>query len=108
MCYYEKYINPFTDFGFKKIFGDEYVEIPKLKKTKEELSNHLEWWLYTFQNLNQLQEIPKRLKGDIIERVFDKAEFINLPKEEQEKYHKNLKIYRDLINSMIRLMLRVD
>ena len=22
MCYYEKYINPFTDFGFKKIFGD--------------------------------------------------------------------------------------
>jgi len=23
MCYVEKYINPFTDFGFKKIFGDE-------------------------------------------------------------------------------------
>jgi len=22
MCVYEKYINPFTDFGFKKIFGD--------------------------------------------------------------------------------------
>ena len=23
MCHHEKYINPFTDFGFKKIFGDE-------------------------------------------------------------------------------------
>jgi hypothetical protein len=23
MCKYEKYINPFTDYGFKKIFGDE-------------------------------------------------------------------------------------
>lgn len=23
MCLYEKYINPFTDYGFKKIFGDE-------------------------------------------------------------------------------------
>ncbi len=22
MCYIEKYINPFTDYGFKKIFGD--------------------------------------------------------------------------------------
>ncbi|CAA6809556.1 MAG: Unknown protein, partial [uncultured Sulfurovum sp.] len=31
---------------------------------------------------------------------FEKAEFINLPKEEQDKYHKNLKVYRDLINSV--------
>jgi len=23
MCIHEKYINPFTDYGFKKIFGDE-------------------------------------------------------------------------------------
>ena len=93
-----------TDIKTKNIMYDNlnmiYVEIPKLKKRKEELSNHLEWWLYTFQNLNQLQEIPQRLKGDIIERVFNKAEFINLPKEEQEKYHKNLKVYRDLINSI--------
>jgi predicted transposase/invertase (TIGR01784 family) len=77
-----------------------YVEIPKLKKEKKELSNHLEWWLYTFQNLNQLQEIPEKFKGEIIERVFHKAEFVNLPKGEQDKYHKNLKVYRDLINSI--------
>lgn len=77
-----------------------YVEIPKLKKTKEELSSHLEWWLYTFQNLNQLQEVPPRLKGDVIEKAFEKAEFINLPKAEQDKYHKNLKTYRDLVNSL--------
>jgi hypothetical protein len=23
MCLHEKYINPFTDYGFKKIFGDQ-------------------------------------------------------------------------------------
>jgi hypothetical protein len=23
MCIHEKYINPFTDYGFEKIFGDE-------------------------------------------------------------------------------------
>ena len=50
MPIYERYINPFTDYGFKKIFG--------------------------------------------------KAEFIKLPKAEQDKYHKNLKVYRDLINSI--------
>ena len=77
-----------------------YVEIPKLKKSKEELSTHLEWWLYVFQNLNSLQEIPQALKGDVIEKAFRKAEFLKLPKVEQDKYHKNLKVYRDLINSV--------
>ncbi|RUM75934.1 MAG: hypothetical protein DSZ11_01275, partial [Sulfurovum sp.] len=52
-----------------------------------------------FQNLNQLQDIPESLRGDVIEKVFNKAEFINLPKVEQDKYHKNLKVYRDLFNS---------
>jgi len=93
-----------TDIKTKDVMYENlnmiYVEIPKLKKTKEELSNHLEWWLYTLQNLNQLQEVPTRLKGDVIEKVFDKAEFINLPKVEQDKYHKNLKVYRDLLNSI--------
>jgi len=91
------------DIKTKTIMYDKlnmiYVEIPKLKKKEEELNSHLEWWLYVFQNLNHLQDIPKSLRGDVIEKVFDKAEFINLPKVEQDKYHKNLKVYRDLLNS---------
>jgi predicted transposase/invertase (TIGR01784 family) len=92
-----------TDIKTKEIMYDNlnmiYVEIPKLKKEKEELNSHLEWWLYVFQNLSQMREIPKALKGDIIEKAFEKAEFIAMPKVEQDKYHKNLKIYRDLVNS---------
>jgi len=76
-----------------------YLEIPKLKKTKEELSSHLEWWIYVFQNLHQLQDIPKEIQSDVIKKTFDKAEFASLPKNEQENYHKNLKVYRDLLNS---------
>ena len=56
--------------------------------------------LYVFQNLNRLQDIPKTLKGDVIEKAFERAEFLKLPKAEQDKYHKNLKVYRDLINSL--------
>ena len=92
------------DIKSKEVMYDKlnmiYVEIPKLKKTKEELNTHLEWWLYVFQNLSRLQDIPQNLRGDVIEKAFEKAEFINLPKAEQEKYHKNLKVYRDLINSL--------
>jgi len=93
-----------TDINTKEIMYDKlnmiYVEIPKLKKDKEELNSHLEWWLYVFQNLNRLQEVPKKLKGDVIEKAFERAEFLKLPKSEQDKYHKNLKVYRDLINSI--------
>ena len=92
-----------TDIKTKEIMYDNlnmiYVEIPKLKKEKEELNSHLEWWLYVFQNLSRLQEIPQALKGDVIEKAFEKAEFLKLPKAEQDKYHKNLKVYRDLVNS---------
>lgn len=76
-----------------------YLEIPKLKKTKEELSNHLEWWIYIFQNLNRMNEIPQELQNDVIKTAFDKAEFASMPKNQQENYHKNLKVYRDLMNS---------
>ncbi len=93
-----------TDIYSKDVMYDNlnmiYVEIPKLRKDKEELSTHLEWWIYVFQNLNQLQDIPEALKGDVIEKAFERAEFIKLPKLEQDKYHKNLKVYRDLINSL--------
>ena len=93
-----------TDIKSKEIMYDNlnmiYVEIPKLKKSKEELNTHLEWWLYVFQNLSQMQNIPQALQGDVIEKAFFKAEFIKLPKTEQDKYHKNLKVYRDLINSI--------
>ena len=93
-----------TDITSKEIMYDNlnmiYVEIPKLKKEKEELNSHLEWWLYVFQNLNRLQDVPQKLKGDVIEKAFEKAEFLKLPKAEQDKYHKNLKVYRDLINSI--------
>jgi len=72
------------DIKTKEVMYDSlnmiYVEIPKLQKSKEELSNHLEWWLYVFQNLSHLQDVPKSLKGDIIEKAFEKAEFVKLPK----------------------------
>jgi len=77
-----------------------YLEIPKLKKTKEQLSNHLEWWIYVFQNLHLMSDVPPQLKGDVIQNTFNRAEFTAMSKSEQENYHKNLKVYRDLMNTL--------
>ena len=93
-----------TDIHTQEIMYDElnmiYVEIPKFRKDQNELANHLEWWLYVIQNLHRMTEIPKELQGDIIEEAFERAEFVRLPKVEQDKYHQNLKVYRDLVNSL--------
>jgi len=95
---------PIQQQGIKEIMYDKfnmiYLEIPKLKKTKEELSNHLEWWIYIFQNLHMMSDIPTELNSDVIKGTFKRAEFANMPKSEQENYHKNLKVYRDLVNSL--------
>ncbi len=77
-----------------------YIEIPKFKKSKEELSKHLEYWLYFFREVNKLKEIPKEFKGDILEDAFKRAEFLKLSKEQQHNYHINLKYYRDYINTL--------
>jgi predicted transposase/invertase (TIGR01784 family) len=91
------------DIKTKKVMYDKlnmvYVEIPKFKKENTSQFNHLEWWIYIFQNLNRMTDIPKELQDDVIAKAFEKAEFVKLPKEEQDKYHRNLKIYRDLLNS---------
>lgn len=55
------------------------------------------------QNLNQLQAIPDALKGDLIERAFERIEFIKLPKVEQDKYHKNLTKYQQNLENLIKL-----
>ena len=114
----DKYIDPFTDFGFKHIFGTEKnkhflisflndilelehkiidisyknLEMPKFRKTEQELSTHLDYWLYYLNNLANSRKVPKILKKDpIIEAAFEVAEFLALGKDEQFSYQQDLK-----------------
>jgi hypothetical protein len=135
MTIHDKYIDLFTDFGFKWIFGTEenkkflisflndllelkdkivdleYRSLEKLglnfieckdtkdikflvrfQKSESELSNHLEYWLYFFNNLNSLKEVPKVLKEDkVINEAFDVAQFLALDKDAQWQYQQDLK-----------------
>ena len=80
----------------KDVFYDKltyyYLEMPKFKKQEEELSNHLEYWLYYLNNLVNTIEIPQKLKEDkVLIDAFKVAEFLALDKEGKFSYQQDLK-----------------
>jgi predicted transposase/invertase (TIGR01784 family) len=73
-----------------------FIEMPKFKKTEDQLETELDEWLYILSNLKKLEEIPLSLKGKIgYEKVFEIAEIGNLTPEEMNEYQQSLKIQRD-------------
>ena len=94
-----------TNVDTNEIFYDKltyyYIEMPKFKKSESELSNHLEYWLYMLNNIQDLTHIPKVFKDDkLLNQAFDMAEFLALPKEKQFAYQHDLKTRLDYKNVM--------
>jgi len=84
------------DCDEKEVFYDKltyyYLEMPKFRKTEEELSSHLDYWLYYLNNLTETTKIPEILKQDkLIEEAYSVAEFLALDKDEQFTYQQDLK-----------------
>ena len=77
-----------------------YIELPKFKKTEAELSNHLEKWLWFFNKLSELDEIPESFKEDIIEDAFSLSELAKMKPEKRKEYELSLKYHRDWVNTM--------
>ena len=75
-----------------------YIELPKFKKTQDELENHFEKWLYVFRHLSELQDRPQQLQDRIFQKLFDTAEIAKFSPEEREAYEESLKYYRDIKN----------
>lgn len=107
----DRYVNPFTDFGFKKIFGSEvnkdlliakltfiYLELPKFRKRVDELVIDFDKWCYLLRNLPELTDRPKRLQEKVFSKVFEIAEIAKYSPVEAAVYEDSLKIYRDLKN----------
>ena len=75
-----------------------YIELPKFKKTQEELEDHFEKWLYVFRHLSELQDRPRQLQDRIFQKLFEAAEIAKFTVEEREAYEESLKYYRDIKN----------
>ena len=94
-----RYINPFTDVGFKYIFGQEihnsdkmrliFLQLPCFQKTEVECENDFERWIY------KLQRMPFKLRKAVFQRLEDIVDIASLSKEDRIKYDESIKVYRD-------------
>lgn len=75
-----------------------YIELPKFKKTLDELSSQADKWLFVLRHLAQLETPPSRLQNGVFEQLFEVAEIANFSEQEQAMYQESLKVYRDNFN----------
>jgi len=93
-----------VDIKTQKIFYDKltyiYLEMPKFKKSEDELESHFEKWLFVLKNLHKLTDRPAKLQEKIFSQLFEQAEIAQFDEKEYEAYEESLKEYRDLKNSL--------
>ncbi|MFK7950060.1 MAG: Rpn family recombination-promoting nuclease/putative transposase [Saprospiraceae bacterium] len=75
-----------------------YIELPKFKKTEDELETQFDKWLYVLTHLSNLQNRPKKLQERVFKRLFEAAEIAKFTPKELEAYDRSLKYYRDIKN----------
>lgn len=75
-----------------------YIELPKFKKSQDELDNQFDKWLYVFRHLSELQDRPQQLQDRIFKKLFEAAEIAKFTHEERKAYEESLKYYRDIKN----------
>jgi len=76
------------------------IEMPKFKKTEDELSDMLDKWLYAMKNLYHLADRPKALREAIFKKLFNLAEISKYDTAERLAYQDSLKDYRDYYNTI--------
>ena len=96
---YYHHVVQLMDIHKKEVFYDKltyiYLEMPKFKKTEDELVGLTDKWLYALKNLPRLLERPKALQERIFSKFFEVAEVAALSKEEYAKYWESEKVFYD-------------
>jgi predicted transposase/invertase (TIGR01784 family) len=77
-----------------------YLELPKFRKTEDQLESHFEKWVYAFKNMPALHDRPRKLQERIFTRLFEAANIAQFTPTERTEYEDSLKVYRDLKNSL--------
>ena len=81
---YFNHVVQLMDVNTKKVFYDNltyiYLEMPKFRKTEDQLVTLTDKWLYALKNLPRLLERPKALQERIFAKFFKVAEVANFSK----------------------------
>ncbi|MBF0184405.1 MAG: Rpn family recombination-promoting nuclease/putative transposase [Magnetococcales bacterium] len=65
-----------------------FVELPKFRKSLEQLTDVLEQWIYFIKYAGSLQEVPACLDAEPFRHAFEMARVANMSVEELELYEK--------------------
>lgn len=80
------------DTHTKEVFYDKltyiYLEMPKFRKTEQELVTDFDKWLYAIKNLATLMERPAALQDAIFQRFFEQAEIAKFNSNDLRSYGK--------------------
>ena len=102
---YYHHVVQLMDIKKKEVFYDKltyiYLEMPKFKKTEDELETMTDKWLYALKYLPELLERPQALQERIFSKFFEVAEVAALSKEEYAKYWESEKIYYDNVGAFM-------
>ncbi len=92
------------DTHTKEVFYDKltfiYLEMPKFRKTENELHSMFDKWLFVLKNLARLLERPAALQERIFTRLFEQARIANFSEQKREEYDESRKVYLDNYNTM--------
>jgi predicted transposase/invertase (TIGR01784 family) len=85
----------------RKLLTDKFelvtVELPKFKKTKEELRTITDKWLYSLKNMENLSEAPEEMDEEIFKELYKEARIDNLNEKEMKDYQRSVLEYDDVI-----------
>ncbi|MCL1934364.1 MAG: Rpn family recombination-promoting nuclease/putative transposase [Candidatus Azobacteroides sp.] len=84
----------------KTLYSDRlrfvFIELPKFKKTEEELETRFDRWLFILKNLYKLKECPVSIRDDIFKELFQLAEIKQLTKKDMRAYKKSITDYHEV------------
>ena len=105
-----RFINPFTDVGFKRIFGQEvftskmhyiFLELPSFTKEENECETDFERWIYVLKNMETLQRLPFKARSAVFKKLEEIVDIASLSKEERMMYDESIKVYRDKLATLM-------
>jgi predicted transposase/invertase (TIGR01784 family) len=73
-----------------------YLELPKFKKTIDQLNDHFDKWLFLLKHLPDLEDPPLPLQENVFMQLFEVAQIASFSQAERESYENSLKYYRDM------------
>ena len=77
-----------------------YLEMPKFRKTEDELVTMFDKWMFVIHNLARLMERPKALQDRVFKKLFKQAEIAQYDEKERRQYESSLKEYWDYTNTL--------